>query len=60
MNALAPEKSIGDIKRSMGRMRLRIDEARAEKKAPRFAPAGQSTQVIVGADYELAIARSCR
>ncbi len=50
LGALAPEKSIGDIKRSMGRMRLRIDEARAEKKAPRFAPAGQSTQVIVGAD----------
>ena len=50
LGALAPEKSIGDIKRSMGRMRLRIDEARAEQKAPRFAPAGQSTQVIVGAD----------
>jgi len=50
LGALAPEKSIGDIKRSMGRMRLRIDEARLEKKAPRFAPAGQSTQVIVGAD----------
>ena len=50
LGALAPEKSIGDIKRSMGRMRLRIDEARAEKRAPRFAPAGQSTQVIVGAD----------
>ena len=50
LHALAPEKSIGDIKRSMGRMRLRIDEARLDKKAPRFAPAGQSTQVIVGAD----------
>jgi predicted DNA-binding helix-hairpin-helix protein len=34
----------------MARMRLRIDEARAEKKSPRFAPAGQSTQVIIGAD----------
>jgi putative DNA modification/repair radical SAM protein len=50
LGRLAPEKSVGDIRRSMGRMRLRIDEARAEKKAPRFAPAGQSTQVIVGAD----------
>ncbi len=50
LGALAPEKSVGDIKRSMGRMRLRIDESRAEKRAPRFAPAGQSTQVIVGAD----------
>ena len=34
----------------MARMRSRIDEARAEKGAPRFAPAGQSTQMIVGAD----------
>ena len=34
----------------MGRMRLRIDEARADRKGPRFAPAGQSTQVIIGAD----------
>ena len=50
LGRLAPEKDLGDIKRSMGRMRLRIDEARAEKRAPRFAPAGQSTQVIVGAD----------
>ena len=38
------------IRRTMGRMRLRIDEARAEKRAPRFAPAGQSTQMIIGAD----------
>jgi putative DNA modification/repair radical SAM protein len=45
----APEKDAAGIRRSMGRMRLRIDAAR-EKKAPRFAPAGQSTQVIVGAD----------
>ena len=48
--ALAPEKNLPRIRQSMGRMRLRIDEARAEKRAPRFAPAGQSTQVIVGAD----------
>ena len=48
--ALAPEKDLAGIRRSMGRMRLRIDEARVERKAPRFAPAGQSTQVIVGAD----------
>ena len=38
------------IRRTMGRMRLKIDEARAEKRAPRFAPAGQSTQMIIGAD----------
>ena len=48
--ALAPEKNLPSIRRSMGRMRLRIDEAKAEKKSPRFAPAGQSTQVIIGAD----------
>ena len=47
---LAPEKNMPGIRRSMGRMRLRIDEARAEKRSPRFAPAGQSTQMIVGAD----------
>ena len=47
---LAPEKDMPSIRRSMGRMRLRIDEARAEKQAARFAPAGQSTQMIVGAD----------
>ena len=48
--ALAPEKDLPGIRRSMGRMRARIDEARADKRAPRFAPAGQSTQVIIGAD----------
>jgi predicted DNA-binding helix-hairpin-helix protein len=47
---LAPEKDQRDIRRAMGRLRLGIDEARAERKAPRFAPAGQSTQMIVGAD----------
>jgi predicted DNA-binding helix-hairpin-helix protein len=34
----------------MGRLRLGIDESEAEPKAPRFSPAGQSTQLIVGAD----------
>jgi len=50
LKSLAPEKDAKDIRRSMGRLRLGIDEAKAEKKAPRFAPAGQSTQMIVGAD----------
>ena len=50
LDKLAPEKSHATIRRSMGRMRLRIDQSRAERKAPKFAPAGQSTQVIVGAD----------
>ena len=46
---LAPEKDLAGIRRTMGRMRQSIDAA-GEKGAPRFAPAGQSTQVIVGAD----------
>ena len=50
LKSLAPEKDLRDIRRSMGRLRLSIDEAKAEAKAPRFAPAGQSTQMIVGAD----------
>lgn len=50
LKALAPEKDLRDIRRAMGRLRMGIDEAKAEKKAPRFAPAGQSTQMIVGAD----------
>src|ERR1700745_2236202 len=53
---LAPEKDLRAIRRTMGRLRLKLDEARADQKTatkakpPRFAPAGQSTQMIVGAD----------
>jgi putative DNA modification/repair radical SAM protein len=53
---LAPEKDVRAIRRTMGRLRLRLDEAQEAGKAatkakpPRFAPAGQSTQMIVGAD----------
>src|ERR1700761_1344282 len=51
---LAPEKDVRAIRRTMGRLRLKLDEARdagmTKAKAPRFAPAGQSTQMIVGAD----------
>ena len=47
---LAPEKSAGSIHRAMGRLRGRIDTARAEPRGRRFAPAGQSTQLIIGAD----------
>lgn len=50
LRRLAPQKDVGAIRRSMGGLRLRIDEARAERKAPRFVPAGQTTQMIVGAD----------
>ena len=54
---LAPEKDVRAIRRTMGRLRLRLDEAQEGRKvtpkgntAPRFAPAGQSTQMIIGAD----------
>jgi len=54
LGRLAPEKDFSGIRRSMGRMRQRIDAAKDTAKSgrapPPFAPAGQSTQVIVGAD----------
>ena len=81
LKQLAPEKYTSAIHRSMGRLRLHIDEAREARasaggstggstigstgeapirvipgaaprpaRPPRFAPAGQSTQMIVGAD----------
>ena len=50
LKALAPEKDLPSIRRSMGRLRARIDEAKAEPRSGRFAPAGQSTQMMVGAD----------
>jgi len=66
LQELAPEKDSGAIRRSMARLRIHIDDAREARKpapttslpgappkrakAPRFAPAGQSTQMIVGAD----------
>ncbi len=54
LESLAPEKKPRDIRRSMGHLRMKIDEGRGEKrervKPPRFAPGGQSTQMIVGAD----------
>ena len=51
LSALAPEKTDVSIKRAMGVIRLNVEEAQAGGvKAPKFSPAGQSTQVIVGAD----------
>jgi putative DNA modification/repair radical SAM protein len=66
LQALAPEKDGQAIRRSMARLRVHIDDAKEEAKpqaatsqpavpprratAPVFAPAGQSTQMIVGAD----------
>jgi putative DNA modification/repair radical SAM protein len=48
LDRLAPRKNISDIRRSMGRLRTTIEAAKEERRA--FAPAGQSTQMIVGAD----------
>ena len=51
LTALAPEKSETSIKRTMGDIRLKLAEAEeGGAKAPRFSPAGHSTQLIVGAD----------
>jgi len=54
LTRLAPDKNAGQIEGAMGRTKARIVEAKDERKrfrhAPRFAPAGQSTQMIVGAD----------
>ncbi len=54
LTQLAPQKDAARIRKAMGTMRLHIDaareDARAAPKAPRFAPAGQSTQMIVGAE----------
>ena len=51
---LAPEKNGDSIRLTMADLGKRIGEAKAEgkvsRKAPKFAPAGQSTQMIVGAD----------
>jgi len=54
LERLAPEKSAGQIEGAMRDMKSSIvdarDATRKYKSAPKFAPAGQSTQMIVGAD----------
>ncbi len=54
LTRLAPDKNETQIEGAMDRTKARIIEAKDERKrfkhAPRFAPAGQSTQMIVGAD----------
>lgn len=53
LKQLAPEKNEPEIVGAMQSVKQRIEEYRSEKtagfKVPRFAPAGQSTQMIVGA-----------
>ena len=51
LKKLAPEKSERSIKKAMSTICLQLEETKAGGvHAPRFAPAGQSTQMIVGAD----------
>jgi putative DNA modification/repair radical SAM protein len=65
LQQLAPEKDHRTIRLSMARIRAKLDEAEEDKRSsgrapdnlkpartplPSFAPAGQSTQMIVGAD----------
>ncbi|MEL6540145.1 MAG: putative DNA modification/repair radical SAM protein [Pseudomonadota bacterium] len=54
LSRLAPDKDETTIEGAMNKTKARIIKAKDEKKrfkhAPRFAPAGQSTQMIVGAD----------
>ena len=64
LKQFAPEKSQAGIRGAMGQLRWRIEEAKEARKPanagiatptrkarpPRYAPAGQSTQMIVGAD----------
>lgn len=54
LTRLAPEKSGARIETAMGGLRTAIEDGRDARRryrsAPGFAPAGQSTQMIVGAD----------
>jgi putative DNA modification/repair radical SAM protein len=54
LQRLAPEKSAPRIENAMEDMRAAIEDSTDARKkfksAPRFAPGGQSTQMIVGAD----------
>jgi putative DNA modification/repair radical SAM protein len=59
LRMLAPAKDDAAIRRSMARLRVHIDDAKGAArdargtgkiKPPRFAPGGQSTQMVVGAD----------
>lgn len=50
LRRLAPDKSLAPVHAAMGRMAEAISESATEPRAPRFAPAGQGTQLIVGAD----------
>ncbi len=54
LEQFAPEKRPAEIRTAMARLRGKLDEARPQArekvKPDKFAPAGQSTQMIIGAD----------
>ena len=54
LTTLAPEKRPETIRQSMGQLRLKMEEMAeptlVSRKVRKFVPAGQSTQMIVGAD----------
>lgn len=54
ISQFAPEKKPEGIRRAMGDLRLKIEDASEStlktKRRKKFVPAGQSTQMIVGAD----------
>ncbi|WP_374469079.1 putative DNA modification/repair radical SAM protein [Phenylobacterium sp.] len=53
LERFAPEKDATGIKKAMGAVRLGVEAAKdkaIKARPPKFAPAGQSTQMIVGAD----------
>lgn len=55
LSAYAPEKNRGEITGAMGKLKAKITEYKKSRthtgrRLPRFAPGGQSTQMIIGAD----------
>jgi putative DNA modification/repair radical SAM protein len=56
LKLLAPEKNHADVIKPMEYLKNEIvgytEEKKANKKAPIFAPAGQSTQMVIGATQE--------
>lgn len=50
LQTLAPEKDVKSIKKAMSTIYTGQQTVLNELRAPRFTPAGQSTQMIVGAD----------
>ena len=53
LKALAPEKDRPTIESAMASVKDRVEESQADRskgfRAPKYAPAGQSTQMVVGA-----------